>query len=170
MPSIVIRCGAHFGFLLLCACTLSPYYLPLSFFFPPPPPLFSVCLFSLLSPVAPATSSSPSRSSTSLSDFLLIPSVHLSICLSVPPMCCLCVYTCDERHWIMCTTGENGWSCNKSSGDMDVRIAYGVLGDLARSSRERAQPPWFTESYFSFRSGLLQGIWREYRVYEGECS
>lgn len=59
--------------------------------------------FSLLAPQPP---SSP------LVPLYFCLSDHASICLSVPPMCCLCVYTCDERHWIICTTGENGWSCN----------------------------------------------------------
>jgi len=104
------------------------------------------------------------------SDFLwfslfIRPCTYLSDCSA--HVLSVCVYVCDERHWIICITGENGWCYNKIV-EMDVRIAYGVLGDLARSSRERAQPPWFKESYFCFRSGLLQGIWREYRVYEGE--
>lgn len=47
-----------------------------------------------------------------------------------------------------------------------MRVAYGVLEDLARSLRGRATGT--KESYFCFRSGLHQGVWGEYRVYEGE--
>lgn len=63
-----------------------------------------------------------------------------SICLSVPPMCCLCVYTCDERHWIICTTGENGWSCNKvvEIWTWESRVEFwGILRDLPESGLNR---------------------------------
>lgn len=164
MPSPMIRWRCALWFLLstclhiicliICLTLLYPFFLFIYYF------LFFFSLF--------FTSSLPYPflfHSIFFSDFLLIRScIYLSDC--VRPLCCLCVYTCDKRHWIICTTRENGWSCNKVMETL--RIACGVLGDLARSSSERAQPSWFKESYFCFRSGHPQGIWREYRVYEGE--
>lgn len=102
-----LRCALWF-LLSICLHIIALLYLPLSFIFLYSWPLFYFLSFTRrLYPL-------PLCSALFLSDFLFIPTVHLSICLSVPSMCCLCVYTCDERHWIICTTGENGWSwCNK---------------------------------------------------------
>lgn len=85
-----LRC-ALFGFFFLYACTLSPYYLPLSFTF-----LFSHTLSFIFSLSHVASLPYVSRSiSLWLSVYPTGASIY--ICLSVPPMCCLCVYTCDER-------------------------------------------------------------------------
>lgn len=63
---------------------------------------------------------------------------------------------------------ECGWSCKKVV-EMDVRIVCGVLEDLARSSRvNELNHRNLKRVTFVFRPGHLQGIWREYRVYEGK--
>lgn len=72
------------------------------------------------------------------SDFLLIRScIYLSDC--VRPLCCLCVYTCDKRHWIICTTRENGWSCNKVMETLrKSRVeSWGISRDLPASGLNR---------------------------------
>lgn len=76
----------------------------------------------------------------SRSIFLWLLFIRAYICLSVPPMCCLCVYTCDERHWIICTTGENGWSCNKvvKIWTWESRMEFwGISRDLPESGLNR---------------------------------
>lgn len=87
MPSPVIRCGAHFDFFFLYACTLSPY---------------SICLFLLFSSTLGLSfifflshvASTPFPTVPlyfSLTFCLFRPCIYLSVCLFRPCVVCVCI-------------------------------------------------------------------------------